>query len=371
MDILTAKRVWTSHGWLENASVKIDNGVIASVSGGVYGPCDFPIIVPGYIEEHVHGGEFYFVHDPDRAHAEDWLRREASHGVCAMLASPTTASVEDMKRSVGTFADFMKNPVKDGARVLGVHIEGPFINPKRKGGMDADCILPPTVENYKKIAGEHEDAVRLITLAPEMEGADELITYLVKRGVKVNAGHSDATAKEMLHAISLGLDGVTHFFNATRPIHHREPGLLTAALITPTVYCEMIGDLVHLAPETIKLLVLTAGADRICAITDAVELTGVADGVYGDIHIINGSPRMADGTLMGSRYLMDRVVQSLISIGLDPYDVFKMASNTPARHLGFTDLGDIAPEYRACMTVLDENYNVMGTVLDGNININK
>lgn len=365
MKTLTAKRIWTDQGWLENAAIDIENGMILSVRQGVCAPFDYPLIVPGYIELHVHGGQLYSVNDPKREHAEAWLQREAAHGVCAMLASLSTASLEVMRDSVALFSDIMDHPVKGGARVLGVHLEGPFINPVRKGGMDPNYIIPPSVENFRKIAGEKEHAIKLVSLAPEMPGADELIAYLVRRCIKVNAGHTDASAAQMFHAISLGLDGVTHFFNAARPIHHREPGVLTAALITPSVYCEMIGDLAHLAPETIKLLVQTAGSSRVCVITDAVPLTGAEDGTYGHIRVTNGNPRMFDGTLSGGRYLMDRIVQELIGIGLSPYQVLQMASNTPAKRLGITNMGNIAPCYRAMLTVLDEQYNVIATVIDG------
>lgn len=365
MKTITAKKVWTEQGWLENVTITVEAGRIQSVAPNASTSCDYPLLVPGYIEQHVHGAKALSVNDPQRETAEKWLRMEAEHGVAALIPSPSTDKAEIIRDATELYADIMEHPVQGGAAVLGIHFEGPFINVVRKGGMKAEFILPPTIENFLMMAGNHMKAVKLVTLAPEMPGADELIRFLVSHGIKVNAGHSDATAEQMHHAIELGLDGVTHFFNATRPIHHREPGLLVAAAITPSVYCEMIGDLVHLAPDTIRLMVQMIGPERICAITDATPMTGLEDGVYGSLQVVHGSPRLMDGTLAGSRYLMDQVVQSLIGIGLDLHDVFRMVSNTPAKRLSIPDVGNIATGYRALLTALDEKYDVLNTLVDG------
>ena len=271
-----------------------------------------------------------------------------------------------MRGAVRLFASLADREEPDGARVLGVHLEGPFINVAKKGGMRAECVLPPSPENWRRITGDCEGAVRLVSLAPEIPGAAEMIRYLSGRGIRVNAGHSDATATEMRAAIAEGLDGVTHFFNAARPIHHREPGLLVEALLHDEVYCEMIADLVHLAPETVRFLVKCAGAGRIAMITDAVPMTGVEDGEYGDIVVTDGSPRKRDGTLTGSRWLHDQDVRGLIfRAGIDPWDVFRMACLTPARRIGLTDAGDIAAGFRADLVCMTEDYRVLSAWVSG------
>ena len=193
-----------------------------------------------------------------------------------------------------------------------------------------------------------------------------MIRFLRSLGVRTNAGHSNATAAEMRAAIDTGLDGVTHFFNAARPIHHREPGLLVEALLHDEVYCEMISDLVHLAPETVRFLVRFAGVNRVAMITDAVPLTGLADGEYGEIVVTDGSPRKRDGTLTGSRWLHDQDARALMNqAGIDPWDVFYMACHTPARRIGLTDCGDIAPGLRADLVCMSEDYHVLSTFVSG------
>ncbi len=366
MQTISANHVWTSRGWLQNAKVHIEDGVIRRVTRDAGPACDVPVLVPGMIDVHIHGGRGYSVRETDPGRAAAWLRMLAAHGVTGVLASPSTAPADDIRRACEFYAGIMENPVPGGAKVLGLHLEGPFINPVRKGGMDESSVLAPTAENWERITGSAAWAVRLISLAPEMPGAPELIRFLRLRGVRVNAGHSDATAEEMRRAIGEGLDGVTHFFNAARPIRHRDPGLLAEALVHDGVYCEMISDLVHLLPETIRMLAQAAGSARVEMITDAVPMTGMRDGEYDRIVVTDGSPRLHDGTLTGSRWLNDRDARALISdVGLDPWDVFRMASNTPARRVGLTNVGDIAPQYRADLAAMTDDYRVLYTLVDG------
>ena len=362
----SAKRVWTSKGWKHNAKVTVKDGIITEISEG-QGECDIPILIPGMVELHAHGSLAYNSAEPSEEKNEEWLKRLAMHGVTAILPTLSSHPAEEICRAVEFYSGVMNSPVKGGARVLGVHLEGPFLNFEKKGGINPDYIREPSIEHYKELIGDHPEAVKQITVAPELFGADELITYLKEQGVKVNAGHTNATAEEMRHGIELGVDGVTHFFNAARPISHRDPGLLTEALLTDGVFLEMVSDLVHLAPEIIKLMVKCAGARRISIVTDAVTYSGMPDGHYERCVVVDGSPRLENGTLTGGRYLTDGCVKALIGIGLDPYDVIQMASNTPARRLGVEDIGDIAPSMRADLVAMDENYNILFTAIDGEL----
>jgi len=365
MNSISAKRVWTSSGWKYNACVHFENGVIDHISQNASAACDVPTLVPGMIELHVHGSLGFEVLDAEPDTASDWLKRLAKHGVTGVLPSPASAPLTKMHDTVAFFDNIMDNPIKNSTKVLGLHLEGPFLNIEKKGGMDPECIVPPSIDAYQTIANGHEKAIKLITVAPEMDGALELISYLSDRGVHINAGHTNATAAQMRKAIAKGLDGVTHFFNASRGIHHREPGLLVAALLDPNVYCEAVCDQIHIAPEIIQLLVQAAGPKRVTVITDAVQLTGMPDGIYGPKKVENGSPRLLDGTLIGSRYLMDDCVRGLIEIGIDPWDVFCMTSYTPAKRIGMRRLGDIAPQFAADLVAMDDTYHVVKTIIDG------
>lgn len=366
MESISAKRVWTSKGWVHNARVYVQDGVIHHISQDAGEDCDVPVLIPGMIDLHVHGFNGFDVNITNHKQAAAWLELEAAHGVTALLATVSSAPMGDIRASVGLFDELTEKPVESGSKVLGVHLEGPFISIKRKGGMNEETICPPSIENYKKMTDGHEKAIKLISLAPEIEGAAELICYLRDRNVCINAGHSDATAAEMQRAVSLGVDGVTHFFNAARPIHHRDPGMLTAALLDKDVYCEMISDMEHLAPEIIHLLIQTAGAHRIAVITDSISFTGMPDGEYGETVVIHGAPKKRkDGTPNGGCCLMDDCVRKLISIGVDPWDVFCMTSYTPARRIRMNRLGDIAPLHMADMVAMDETYHVLFTVVNG------
>lgn len=366
MDCISAKKIWTSGGWINNAAVHIKNGRIYRIDEGIdESECSVPLLIPGMIELHVHGSFGYNSASPDEKKNEEWLRRLAKHGVTGVLPTLSSHPAEEICNAVAFYDGVRKNAISGGAKVFGVHLEGPFVNMEKKGGINPLYIRTPSVEHFCELVGEHIDAVKVITVAPELDNADDLIKYLKNHGVRVNAGHSNATAEEMRRAISCGLDGVTHFFNATRPIAHRDPGLLTAALLDDSVFCEMVSDMVHLAPEIVCLLVRAAGASRVAVITDAVTWTGLPDGKYGDRVVINGSPQLENGTLSGGRYLMDDCARALIDIGIDPFDVFRMTSNTPAKRIGMTDVGDIVPSYSADLVAMDEKYNPLFTVVDG------
>lgn len=366
MEVIFAKRLWTADGWRTNAAVYTENGRIVQVEYAL--PDDkpyVPILIPGMIELHAHGAVGYRAAEPNEDKNAHWLRSLAAHGVTTVLPTLSSAPAKQIHRAVAFYDRIRQHPLPDAARVAGVHLEGPFLNPEKKGGIDPRYLTLPSVEHYRILSEGHEEALRLVTLAPELTDADALIRHLTQRGVRVNAGHSNATAAEMRSAITCGLDGVTHFFNAAKPITHRDPGFLTAALLDDTVFCEMISDCIHVAPEALALLFKVAGAHRLCIVTDAVPLTGMPDGIYGDRMVVDGCPRLQNGTLCGGRCLMDGCVRALIGIGLDPWDVVCMASHTPARRIGLTDRGDVAEGLLADLAVLDDDYRILYTVIDG------
>lgn len=363
---LCAKRLWTSSGWLSCAGVRIENGIICEILHDLpKEQCTLPVLIPGMIDLHLHGALAYAAANPDEAGCAAWLRGLCAHGVTAVLPTLSSAPADKIRDAVAFYDGLRHAPVAGGARVLGVHLEGPFLNPEKKGGIDPRYLQSPSLSHYEALTGEHGDAVKVVTLAPELEGADVLIRELFARGVHASAGHSNATAEEMRRAMVCGLDGVTHFFNAARPITHRDPGFLTAALLESHVYCEVVSDLVHLAPDILRLLVQAAGARRLAAVTDASAYTGLPDGDYGERVVVNGSPLLPNGTLTGGRYLLDGCARALLSIGIDPWDVVCMVSHTPARRVGRHDLGDIAVGCRADLVGMDENYRVLFTMIGG------
>ncbi|HEY9707277.1 MAG TPA: N-acetylglucosamine-6-phosphate deacetylase, partial [Oculatellaceae cyanobacterium] len=249
-------------------------------------------------------------------------------GVDAFLPTLVTTSVENIERSLSIFADFVTSQSQEqpAAQILGVHLEGPFLNPQKRGAHPAEYLLPLTIDNVKRILGDYAHVVKVMTLAPELDSTDEVIPYLHSLGITVSLGHSQATATQAKRAFELGASMVTHAFNAMPGLHHREPGLLGAALVHPGVYCGLIADGQHVSPMMIDLLLRACrGAampyeGKIFLVSDALAPIGLPDGVYPwdtrQIEVKNGTAQLPDGTLAGTTRPLLTGVQNLVQWGV-------------------------------------------------------
>lgn len=245
-------------------------------------------------------------------------------GVDAFLPTLVTTSVENIQRSLSIFADFVTSQPQEqpAAQILGVHLEGPFLNPQKRGAHPAEYLLPLTIDNVKRVLGNYAHVVKVMTLAPELDSTDEVIPYLDSLGITVSLGHSQATATQAKRAFELGASMVTHAFNAMPGLHHREPGLLGAALVHPAVYCGLIADGQHVSPMMIDLLLRACrGAvmpceGKIFLVSDALAPIGLPDGVYPwdtrQIEVKNGTAQLPDGTLAGTTLPLLTGVQNLV-----------------------------------------------------------
>ena len=374
-EMISARRVLTPAGILEGGRILLDGDRIAAVEPYA-GPYDGEFLTPGFIDVHTHGGDGFDVMSPTEEGFAAWTRALAAHGVIGILAGVYTSAVPRMQACMDFYARAMEEQAAGkypGARLLGVHLEGPFLSVKRPGAMDTRRILSPDVQRYQEICHGHEDAVRLMAIAAEEEGSAELIAYCLSRGVRLNLGHSDATAAQARAAFARGVSGVTHFFNAARPIHHREPGLLTEALLARGVYAEAICDLQHVHAEALRLIHAMKGPERMMVISDGVSTTGLPDGEYGSDDpaaggryiVRGGAAYIASGSLAGGGAYADRAVRNLASIGIPVEDALRMASQTPARYLGLADLGEIRPGARADLALLDGEGFVRTTWIGG------
>lgn len=364
---ISADRVLTPTGFLENRTIHLENGRVAGVGPREAGDIVCAVAVPGLIDQHTHGGFGADVMETTPERMLEWLRFLAARGVTQVLAGVYTAPIKQMRAALETARQVMRlqRGGADGALLAGVHLEGPFISRRALGAMDAQSVLPPSVAEYCRLTQGYEDMIRLVTLAPE-ENADALIGYLTARGVRVQAGHTAATAEEGRHAFATGVGGVTHFFNASTPIHHRAPGILTAALLDDRAYCECICDLVHVHPDAIRLIYKCKGAERMIIVSDAVFTTGLPDGVYASqaetYYVKNGESRTRDGALAGGGAVLTQEARSLIRLGVPARDAFDMASRTPAEHLGLPG-GKIAPGTRAEIVCMNAAYEAVCTVI--------
>ena len=264
-------------------------------------------------------------------------------GVDGFLPTIVTTSVDKIQRSLSVIAEFMATQAKsntaNAARVLGVHLEGPFLNYEKRGAHPAQYLLPLTIDNIKQVLGDYSEIVKVITLAPELDSSNTVITYLRDRKIVVSLGHSQATAIRAKQAFSLGASMVTHAFNAMPSLHHRQPGLLGEAMINPSVYCGLIADGKHVCPTMLEIVLKASNYDRgIFLVSDALSPMGLPDGVYPwderQITVTDGTARLADGTLSGTTLPLLVGVENLVEWGCEIEKAIAMATTSPRKAIG-------------------------------------
>ena len=299
-------------------------------------------IAPGLVDVHMHGSDGVELMDGTVEAMATMGRYLARHGTVAFLPSTVTA-MKDKTRAVATLvADY--SGAEDEAEVLGIHLEGPYINERYKGAQYGPAIRRADLDELAELHSILGDKLRLVTLAPEVPGSLQAIAWLKERGITVSIGHSDATYEQAMEGFATGITHATHTYNGMRGLHHREPGVLGAILATPDIWAELIADLVHVHPGAIRVMLRSVGADRIVLITDAVQATGLPDGEYvlGDqrIFVQDGAARLKEGNLAGSTLTLLQAVANMVrEIGVSLPDAFRMASFNPAQSIGLADRG--------------------------------
>ncbi|MBW4646024.1 MAG: N-acetylglucosamine-6-phosphate deacetylase [Goleter apudmare HA4340-LM2] len=270
-------------------------------------------------------------------------------GVDGFLPTLVTTAVENIQRSLTVIADFLPSQTA-GAKILGVHLEGPFLNYQKRGAHPAEYLLPLTIDNIKRVLGDYAHIVKVITLAPELDPTSEVIPYLRSLGITVSVGHSQATAAQAQQAFALGATMVTHAFNAMPPLHHREPGLLGAAITHPDVMCGFIADGEHVSPTMLQILLRASHEQQgLFLVSDALAPLGLPDGVYPwdsrQIAVTNGTARLPDGTLSGTTLPLLVGVQNLVKWGIcNVESAIALATDAPRKAIG---LPGIAPNQPA------------------------
>lgn len=268
-------------------------------------------------------------------------------GVDAFFPTLVTTSVAQIQRSLATIADFSQcqSPTSPpAAEILGVHLEGPFLQPQKRGAHPEEHLLPLTIEQVKRVLGDYAHVVKLITLAPELDPTGEVIPYLRSLGITVSLGHSLATAAQAQQAFTLGAAVVTHAFNAMPALHHREPGLLGAAIINPDIRCGMIADGQHICPTMVQILLCASGYEQgIFLVSDALAPLGLSDGVYPwdqrQIEVKAGTARLPDGTLAGTTLPLLVGVQNLIDWEICAVEnAIALATTSPRQAIGLPEL---------------------------------
>ncbi len=306
------------------------------------------IALPGMIDLHIHGGFGRDMMEGTPEAIQAIATRLVQHGVTAFLTTPLTAPWDAIRNCIRAAREVREHG-SEGARVLGCHLEGPFINPKRAGAQPPEYIRPPSVRELETELGELMSELRIVTLAPELEGGLELTQYLTGQGIIVSIGHSDATYEQTLQAIEHGARHATHTFNAMRPFQHRDPGLAGAVMLHDELTAEIIWDNVHTHPATAHLLVKVKGLDRVICVSDGTTGVGMPDGytfeLWGHRAVVqNSAARMVEtGGLAGSTIAMDACLQHCAdTLGLEAASLLCAAN--PARALGYEgELGTLRP----------------------------
>ena len=329
------------------------------------------IVGPGFIDLHVHGGKGRSFNGGNEGDFDEITGFHRAHGTTLMLA---TLYVDDKERYLRTLENLSAYCAKSKNQLLyGIHLEGPFINRAMKGALNEEYIWEANIPNWHTLKKAGGDYIRMITLAPELAGTEDVMQLAAQDGIVIGMAHSEARYEDIELAIDNGLTQVTHIFNSMHPLHHRNPGVITAALLKRELKVHLIGDCVHVHPAVIELLYKLKGPTGIVLITDAVSATGQEDGTYSmagrQIHMKGGKVYLKSGTLAGSVITLEKAVKNLVDRVSIPFqEAIRMASLNPARVLGLDHKkGILAVGKDADMVVLNSNYEVRMTIIGGEI----
>ena len=386
--VLTADRLLIGHEKggevLDHPVVLIEDGRIARISSreqaelphGIE-PLHFPgaTLAPAYLDVHIHGSAGHDVMEATPEALHGIAKFLALHGTGRFLATTVTAPVDTTLRSLAGIAKYIASQESAGragdkahAGIIGIHFEGPFISPHRRGVHPPDLILEPDIELFDRMyeaAGGH---ARLITIAPEMPGALDLARHAVSRGVRVSLGHSNATAAEARAGIEAGAVSATHTFNAMRPFDHREPGIIGTVLANDSLFAELICDGIHTSREAVSMWWRSKGAARAILITDAMAAAGKPDGMYRlgamEVQVKDGKASAGDA-LAGSLLTLDRGVANLVEFtGARVDDALRAAAANPAEMIGVAE-GALAPGAPANIVAVDSAGRLVASIIGG------
>jgi N-acetylglucosamine-6-phosphate deacetylase len=367
--ILTPSESLTDHGLVIDGSriASIQPGTIDLLSSG-----DRVIdasgcwVIPGLIDLHIHGANGHDTMDATPEAIQELGRFLARRGVTSYLPTTVTADREHLQRAIDNVARCPQP--SDGARHMGVHLEGPYLDPNHRGAQSAQHLrLPDPVEYDRWLSSA---AVRLITIAPELEGISDLVLKGQEAGVVFAAGHTGASLEQMRIAAEAGVDQATHVFNGMPPLHHRAPGAVGAILTDERFTVHLIVDGVHLHPEVVSLVVALKGPGRTILMSDAIRAAGLGEGPHrlGDqtIHVEGGVSRTTEGGLAGATVCLDEALRNAVAYTGRPInDCVAMATSTPAAVMGWGSKGNLSPGADADIVILDAEMRVRSTLVAG------
>jgi N-acetylglucosamine-6-phosphate deacetylase len=382
--VIRADRAFTPFEEISDAVVVIQGSKIAAI--GPRGKVDLPrgvreiksdgrTLVPGFVDVHIHGAGGHDVMEGSREALEIITATVAARGTTSLVATTVTASEKETRDSVAGIAHYILNtsqyPARElSAEVLGIHFEGPFISPARRGVHPEKWIVPPSTELLAQLLGEARGTAQILTLAPELPGALELISAARRAGLVVSLGHTDATFEQAQAAIEAGASHAAHVFNAMRPFSHRGTGVIGAVLTSPKVSAELIADGVHVDEAAMRMLVELKTPERVILVSDGISATGMPDGKYQlgmfEVKVSGGVARNAEGKLAGSTLTLDRALRNVVALGVPFSSALRMVTSNPARQIGLgARKGILSPGADADLVFLDDKLEVSGVMTRG------
>jgi N-acetylglucosamine-6-phosphate deacetylase len=322
--------------------IRVPTGSIDYVATGM-------TVVPGFVDVHIHGAGGHDVMEANPRALDRIASTVARHGTTSLVATTVTAPIDDTCRSLEGIARYIRERERAfetgahlghlTAEILGVHLEGPFINPARRGVHPPEAIAPPSLEVLEKLLNAADGLTKIVTIAPELPGAIELIESATRKSnVVFSLGHTDAGYDQARAAFQAGARHATHVYNAMRPFSHRDPGIIGAILTDPEITAEVIADGVHVSAPAVQVLMGCKGFDAVILVSDGIAATGMPDGNYRlgnfGVAVKGGVARNAEGKLAGSTLTLDRAVRNVVGFGVPLVDAIRMATVLPARRLG-------------------------------------
>ncbi|TDB70990.1 N-acetylglucosamine-6-phosphate deacetylase [Micromonospora sp. KC723] len=365
MALRVTGKVVTPTGVIRQGCVEINGDRITAVA-------EYPAkrdghwIVPGFVDMHTHGGGGHTFTTGDADSARQAAAFHLGHGTTTLLASLVSGPFDLMRSATAAFAPLVREGV-----LAGVHFEGPYLSAARCGAQNPEFLRDPSTDELAELVELGAGAVRMVTLAPERDGALDAVRLLTSHGVVAAVGHTDATYEQTRAAVSAGASVGTHLFNGMRPVHHREPGPVVALLQAPNVVCELVADGVHLHDGMLAFAASTAGPERTALITDAMAAAGMPDGGYElggqEVLVSGGVARLTrDGAIAGSTLTMDAALRHAAGSGIPMPDAVRMVATTPARAIGLGDrVGALQAGLRADLVVLDDDLSVVRVMRGG------
>ncbi|MTT33290.1 N-acetylglucosamine-6-phosphate deacetylase [Terrilactibacillus sp. BCM23-1] len=382
MAILTGCSIYSDQNWIKRGSIKVDHEKIVNLSSNrmieegreeVYHFPETYKCLPGMIDSHIHG-----VAGADTMDATPEAFSIMSHslpkeGTTSFLATTITQSEEAIEKALSAAYLYMQNQPSGRAEVLGIHLEGPFINPKRAGAQPVDYIRNAEIELFEKWQELAGGNIRVVTLAPEIGDNLNFIKYLTKHSVVSSIGHSDGSYVDITRAVQAGATQVTHLYNGMKGLHHREPGVLGSAFIIPELYAELICDGYHVSKEMVNLAYQIKGKDKVILITDAMRAKCLKNGVYDlggqDVYVQDGMAKTVHGTLAGSLLKMKDSIQNMLTFtDAKLEDIVQMGAINPAKQCGVYDKkGSLEIGKDADLIVLNEKNEHVFTMCRGKV----